>query len=390
MPPLSIILDADAIRPPLTGIGRYAYRLAEGLANHADIGDLRLLQRYRWYRYPADILRRWPVTDAPNLAVGNSPHEAAGLARLKRRVGRQLLSGLKWLRTRRYPRHIYHSPNYMLPPFPGLRVTTIHDLSVIRHPEFHPRDRVENLVRLFPGILRRCDLILTDSDFSRQEILDCFRLPDDRVRTVYLGVDRDYRPPADRDALTARLARYGLCPGAYVLSVGTIEPRKNLMRLIAAHGTLPQSLALDHPLVLVGETGWHSRPIHQAMQAAEAEGRLKYLNYVPEQDLLDIYAGARVFVCVSLYEGFGLPVLEAMASGIPVVCSRTTSLPEVGGTAVRYINPLYMESIAAGMQALLPDSQERRERIAAGLRQADLFRWEHTVSNTIKAYRSLL
>lgn len=242
--------------------------------------------------------------------------------------------------------------------------------------------------RVFPGILKRADLILTDSDFSRTEILDAFNLPEGGVKTIPLGVDARYRPRAP-ELLTEVLARYGLHGGEYALSVGTIEPRKNLERLIEAYRSLPTWLRTDFPLVLVGNEGWNSAAIHARIAEGQREGWLKYLAHIHEQDLPAVYAGARMFACVSLYEGFGLPVLEAMASGVAVLCSSAASLPEVGGDRVHYVNPLDGESIRDGLCLLLSDEAERNRLARGGQERAAQFTWERTVDDTVAAYMTM-
>lgn len=387
MTKLKLILSLDAIRPPLAGIGRYAYELARGLQTHPMVDEVRFQFRLGWIDNPGIALARCA-------AQGASETKNPGFARalvypLLRHVARRASPTLKVARALPFRDHIYHSPNYELPPFAGRRVSTVHDLSVFLHPEFHPAERVRHMRRIFPGMLRRGDLFLTDSWFSRGEILNFCRMPEDQVVAIHLGVDASYQPVSRHEAEVV-LRQHGLRYGEYVLSVGTIEPRKNLERLIAAYNTLPQAAKLACPLVLAGNEGWHSEAIHARMREGESEGWLKYLSFINEAELPCLYAGARLFACVSVYEGFGLPVLEAMASGVPVLCSDRASLPEVAGSAARYVDPLNVESIREGILALMMNDGERRERAASGLTQARKFTWERTVNETVGAYQKLL
>lgn len=381
MIPCRVILAIDAISPPLTGIGRYTLALAKGLAQHPEIDRLRLLDRLRW-RSAAEIL------NTPDKVVpGGVP---ATRHPLRRELGRRLLPILRYGQLRPYQDHLFHSPNYALPPFSGKSVSTLHDLSVLRHPEFHPEERVRHLKRLFPVILKRADLLITDSEFSRWEILEVLGVAPDRVRAIPLGVDPSYRPRPP-DEIQALMTLYGLRAGAYTLSVGTIEPRKNLLRLIEAYARLPQALRRAIPLVLAGSPGWRSEAIHERIESGVAEGWLHYLRYVAEADLPGLYAGARLFACVSLYEGFGLPPLEAMACGIPVIAAQAASLPEVvGSAAAALINPLETEAIRAALEELLEDDRKLQEARDLGLSQAAAFTWERTVAETLRAYQSLL
>ena len=386
MDPITVILSVDSLRQPLTGIGRYTYELAKGLAEHEEVDDVRLLDRYKWCQRADDLIDLKESSSIPSAS-----HRLSSSIRSKpllRDLSRAVVPVLKTLRCLPYRNYIYHSPNYALPAFPGKCVTTIHDLSVIRHPEFHPKERVDHLLSLFPSILRRADLILTDSEFSRCEIMDHFGVEPDRVVAVPLGVDPSFRPMAD-SIIDEVLPKYGLRRGQYTLSVGTIEPRKNLERLIQAYEGLPMTMRKEFPLVLVGNEGWNSESIHDRMQSAQSEGWLLYLRYVKETDLPSIFAGARLFACVSVYEGFGLPVLEALASGTAVVCSRAASLPEVGGTVARYVDALATDSIRSACQTILENDCQRRSLERLGLQQASGFSWERTVSDTVTAYKSI-
>ena len=160
--------------------------------------------------------------------------------------------------------------------------------------------------------------------------------------------------------------------------------------LIHAYRSLPIHIRTEYPLVLAGNQGWNSASIHQEIEAAQSGGWLKYLDYVAESDLPALYAGARVFVCVSLYEGFGLPVLEAMAAGAPVICSYVASLPEVGGGAVRYVDPLNQEAIRQALIELLESDALLPQMRQAGLKRAREFTWSRTVQSTVAAYQRLL
>lgn len=387
MSELKVILSLDAIRPPLAGIGRYAHELAKGLLIHPAVEQVRFQFRLGWIDNPDIVLLRCADQVARDSGAG-------GLSRsfaypLLRSVARRVSPTFKLARCIRFRDHLYHSPNYELPPFPGRRISTVHDLSVFRHPEFHPDERVQHMRRIFPSMLARGDLFLTDSEFSRREILDYCSLSEDRVVAVHLGVDARYQP-LDVGLADPVLRRYGLRYGEYALSVGTIEPRKNLERLIEAYRSLPDAIKRGCPLVLVGNEGWHSAAIHVQISEGQSEGWLRYLAYVNEGDLPALYTGARLFACVSVYEGFGLPVLEAMASGVPVVCSDCASLPEVGGQAVRYVDPLDVESIREGVLALLTNNSECSNRAAMGLAQSQQFTWKRTVNETVSAYARLV
>jgi alpha-1,3-rhamnosyl/mannosyltransferase len=383
--PIRLILPIESVTHPLTGIGRYTYELARGLMAHPSVSGVRLLRHLRWA--DPDRLESLAFQVARPQAVA-TPYKARDMGWV-RTYGRFVSPTLRSLRCLPFKNHIFHSPNYALPAFVGRSVSTIHDLSVFRHPEFHPDERIAHMRRIFPSILRRGDLFITDSEFSRQEILDYCGMAEDRVVSVPLGVDPRFRPMEQVDSGSA-LQGLGLVPGGYTLSVGTIEPRKNVELLIHAYRSLPIHIRTEYPLVLAGNQGWNSASIHQEIEAAQSGGWLKYLDYVAESDLPALYAGARVFVCVSLYEGFGLPVLEAMAAGAPVICSNVASLPEVGGGAVKYVDPLNQEAIRQALIELLESDALLPQMRQAGLKRAREFTWSRTVQSTVAAYQRLL
>ena len=378
---LKIILAVDAIRPPLTGIARYAFELARGLQNHPDIDQLQLLDRLRWIQAKTLSLSE----SSPEVLRANTRPSHPNP--MRRALGRMALPALRWARCLPYRDHVFHNPNYALPPFPGKSVSTLHDLSVLRHPEFHPEERVRHLAGLFPTIVKRADLLLTDSEFSRREILDCLKVDPERVLAIPLGVDAGFLAPPSPSSTT--LERHGLRPQGYVLSIGTIEPRKNLLRLIEAYETLPAPLRQECPLVLAGSEGWKSSEIHQKIREAERSGWLRYLSFVAEEDLVPLYGGARLFVCVSLYEGFGLPVLEAMASGTPVIASDAASLPEVIGDAGRLVDPTRTEAIRTALLETLEDESQLKSMGERGQTRAAAFTWEATIERTVSAYRRI-
>jgi alpha-1,3-rhamnosyl/mannosyltransferase len=233
--------------------------------------------------------------------------------------------------------------------------------------------------------MKKGSLFITDSEFSKTELLDFFPVDSERVVSIPLGADPIFQPRS-REAIEPVLARYGLVTKGYALSVGTIEPRKNVERLIDAYASLPKALRRQFPLVLAGGYGWNSTSIHEKIARYSQEGWLKYLTYVPDHDLACIYSGAKLFACVSHYEGFGLPVLEAMSSGVPVICSNAASLPEVGGNAVLYVKPNDQEQISKALLDVLSDDLKCEQLAAQGLARAQQFSWDKVVEQTIEAY----
>jgi alpha-1,3-rhamnosyl/mannosyltransferase len=181
----------------------------------------------------------------------------------------------------------------------------------------------------------------------------------------------------------------GLKFGSYSLFVGTIEPRKNLLNIIEAYGRLPEDLRSTYPFIVVGHPGWNSDSIHLKMRRAEKEGWLRYLGYTGENVLPHLYSGARCFLLPSTYEGFGLPILEAMASGIPVLTSPESAMEEVAGNAAHYCRADDIDSISEGIATVLSDEALREKMIRNSLARAKEFSWDKTIAKTIAAYRLL-
>jgi alpha-1,3-rhamnosyl/mannosyltransferase len=381
---LDLILGVDAINRPVTGIGRYAFELASGLRAHAQIDALRYFSMGRWVQWSS--LRALASTDTDT--QGKSLRSILAANRFAIRAYYHLMPQISRWQLRREAQALFHSPNYFLPPFPGRTVATVHDLSHILYPQFHPLARIEYMKRAVPDSLRLADHLITDAESVRQEVIQHFGWSADRISAVPLGVDAVFHPRAATQ-LQEFLTAHGLTAGAYSLCVGTIEPRKNIDRLLTAYESLPHQLRQHYPLVLAGASGWNSAAVHERIQNAQSAGWLRYLAFVLQADLPLLYAGARLLAYPSLYEGFGLPVLEAMASGVPVLTSNVASLPEVVGDAARLVNPLDTEAIASAIEQVLQDDSWCKSAAAKGLERASLFTWAKCVDQTVAVYRTV-
>ena len=284
---------------------------------------------------------------------------------------------------------LYHESNFLPFRFDGPTVITVHDLSYLRYPETHPRLRVEVMEKLLLPAIERASLVLVDSEFVRREVLSEFRPPPSKVVTTLLGVSSAYRPMGS-DEVEATLRTFGLQYRKFLLAVGTLEPRKNLVQALRAYKGLAAKLRDAYPLAIVGMKGWLVKDIEKEMEPLIRSGQVRLLGYVPAEALPQVYAGSRMLIYPSLYEGFGLPPLEAMASGAPVITSNQASLPEVVGDAGVQVHPHDLDGLVEAMRVLIEDDAEWHRRSALGLERARMFSWERCADATVAAYRTVL
>lgn len=357
-----VTLWIDALEPNPGGIGRYTWELAKGLAARGDL-SASFYGRGRVIADPGQLLRG-------------------------EKLGRR--GRLRAWRDRRTLRNsLVHGPNYFLPAFAESGVITVHDLSVFRFPETHPADRVAAFEREFDHSLSRAAHVITDTETVRRELVTDFGVDPAMVSSVPLGVDPGFRPMA-ADALLPGLKQWGLHPGRYGLCVSTLEPRKRISELIAAWRGLAPSLRESHPLVLCGGAGWRNEALRGEVERGVSEGWLKHLGFVDESVLPQLYAGAALFVYPSIYEGFGLPPVEAMASGIPQMVSRHSCLPEVCGDAPFYFDPDDAGAFRSGIEQCLTEDSWRRSSAARGIERARLYSWDRCINATVGIYQRVV
>lgn len=284
---------------------------------------------------------------------------------------------------------IFHSPDFVLPPVArAVKVLTIHDLSFLRVPECaDPRLRWY-LGQVVPRSVRRADFLLADSESTRRDLVELLGVPPDRVQVIYGGVDAMFAPVEDAEAL--RRAREKYARGRpFILAVGTLEPRKNYPTLIRAFARARQAARLPHALVIVGRKGWVYEPIFAAVDDLGLHDEVIFPGFVPDEELPALYNAADVLVTPSFYEGFGLPALEAMACGTPVIVSDVSSLPEVVGEAGVRIDPRDEAGLAEAIVRVVGDSALRVGLREAGLRRAREFTWDRAARELLGVYARL-
>jgi alpha-1,3-rhamnosyl/mannosyltransferase len=274
---------------------------------------------------------------------------------------------------------LFYATNHVRnPPRRGKLATTLHDLTTYTVPECHPPSHREMENSFIQNVVLRADAVIAISEHTRQDLIRIFDFPPERVEVIYQGIADAYFATTPEGVAAVR-ARYGL-DKPYILHVGTIEPRKNINTLFDAYERLKPSLREAFPLVLAGPIGWADAATIRRVQSPPAG--VRYLGYLPEGDLPFVTAGATVCVYPSLYEGFGLPVPQAMASGVAVLTSNVSSLPEVAGDAAILVDPRSQAEIAAGIERLLTSPSLREDLIATGRQRVQRFRWDRSAKQT--------
>jgi glycosyltransferase involved in cell wall biosynthesis len=276
---------------------------------------------------------------------------------------------------------VYHETTFFPAAINSVPVIyTLHDISLIKYRDKHPRERIWFFDLFFKRRLRYASHIVTVSNYIKSEIIDELGVPDHAVTCVAEAPAPIFSPKPEGEV--ARTLRLHSWPKEYVLFVGTLEPRKNLSTLIQALAMAKTKL----PLMLVGWLGWGGSEWLQEIQAHGLQERVILAGYVDEASLVSLYNGASVFVYPSFYEGFGLPVLEAMACGCPVICSNVSSLPEVAGDAALLIDPQSPEELSQALDKVLTDSEVRQQMVMRGLKRATEFTWHKTAAKTLDVF----
>jgi glycosyltransferase involved in cell wall biosynthesis len=282
---------------------------------------------------------------------------------------------------------LVHSPNYLLPPRRRARgIVTVLDLSFLLYPECADRGLVAFLEQAVPLSVAAADLVVAISEQTKRDLVALLDVPPERVAVVPLGVEPHFRPMTDEAALAAVRARLGIAE-PFILSVGTLEPRKNLTLLIAAFARLKRGRRWPHRLVLAGQPGWLYEDVFRAVERFGLADDVIFPGYVAEADLPALYSAADVFAYPSRYEGFGLPPLEALACGTPVVCADASSLPEVVGDAALLVPPTDEAALATALERLLEDTTLRATLRQRGLARAARFTWAACAAQMRELYR---
>jgi len=318
---------------------------------------------------------RWVTLPLPTRATGALWH------RLK------LPAPVEWITG---PVDVFHATDYLAPHCRKARqVVTVHDLSFLRHPEYAEPKLARFLASTVPEAVRRASLVLADSAFTRDEVVSLLGVPSAKAVVVYGGVSTHFQPPEDARQAAEVLARHGLSE-PYVLFLGRLEPRKNIGALLTAYKLLVDRRKDRGVLAIAGGRGWLYEPIFRLASELRLDGHVRFLNHVPDPDLPALLSRASVFVYPSHYEGFGLPPLEAMACGAPVVAGQAGSLPEVLGDAAVMVPPSDVEALASAIDRVQTDAAFRALLRARGYQRAARFTWPAAAKQLLAAYQQAL
>jgi glycosyltransferase involved in cell wall biosynthesis len=393
-PAMRVAIDTRSLRPPLAGIGHFTHRLTEAMLPLLS-SDETLLAFNGWALELLD--RRF----LDRIAAANSGNGSMGSQRAAGRAGRKLYNALRPVATvrkgvravqahrfRRNERHfdVFHAMNYVPAGAIGRPVLPfIHDLSHIRHPNLHPRDRVEWLQDQL-ALVAEAPLVQTNSQFSKGEITALLGIPAQRIHVTYAAAGADFQRAPDGDE--GWLARSKLTARRFILAVGTREPRKNFTSVAEAYVGLPENLRAQIPLVWCGPAGWGDLTLSPSAARAREVGQIRMAGYVLDRELAALYRNCTLFVMASVYEGFGMPVVEAMACGARIALSRIPVFEEIAGEYARYVEPLDVEEWGRAIREAVEQS---RDFSRIELRRPDLvrFSWRSSAAATLDLYRQL-
>jgi glycosyltransferase involved in cell wall biosynthesis len=363
------------------GIGRYTRELVNALARKSSDYDYHLFSA----KQPRELPVPDPVPSGDNITLHRAPLGERWLYRLWYRLNVPLQ--IQWFTGRL---DLFHSPDFVLPPVQGNIPTllTVHDLSFVHFPDTFTPSLVSYLNKTVAASVRRATHILADSKATKDDLVSIWNTRAEKVTVLYSGVNRKFRPESDARKSKLMRKKYGLGEEPYLLSVSTLQPRKNYQMLIRAFRQVADSY--PHHLVIAGNKGWLYEQIVEEVRAQELTERVSFIGFVDDNDLPTLYSAATLFVFPSLYEGFGLPLLEAMACGVPVLTSNSSCLPEVAGEAAIQLSPEIQEDWTRAMSETLGNPTRRTNMVAAGFLQAREFTWSEAAAQLLDVYQNLL
>jgi len=376
---INLAMGATSLIGSLTGIGNYTFNLSKALSKHPMVAT-DYFYGYSWSN-DLEVINAPKMSKLKKFISRNIPHAYHARRKAQQYAFSSGVSANKY--------NVYHEPNFIPMRFDGATVITIHDLSYVRFPEAHPIERIRMMNKMMPMAVEMAQCIIADSHYTKMEILTEYGVASEKVHVTHLGKSNDFYPRSSLDVMDV-VKKHGLVVGRYIIAVGTLEPRKNLIQAIRSYRALPEHVAQRFPLVIVGMRGWKENDLIADLEMLIKQGKAKMLGYVSNYDLPHLYTGARALVFPSVYEGFGLPVLEAMSCGVPVIVSNSSSIPEVVGDAGILVDVGDVDTMKSSIERVCEDDCEYSRLSQLGLDQAELFSWEQCADTTFLAYQYAL
>lgn len=398
---LRVGIDGTPLLGPRTGIGHYTANLCTAMMRTEPSLQLQFFYGFSWSdRMPEDVpedvseksqntIRRSLLRLASHVVRYSVRIFGPRVAIFRKRILAHMEKSVFRRGIKNFGLNIIHATNSYMHPSATPTIITVCDISCFRHPETHPEQRVQWQRKTLPKSLHGASHVLTISEFTKNELIDYFGISPEKITVAYMGVNRCFRP---RDfAQTIRvLNKFNLPWQEYILSVGTIEPRKNLQTLIEAYTRLPARISTKFPIAIVGMRGWKESSFIKSLDPLVRKGSVRLLGYVDQDELPLLFNGARIFAYPSIYEGFGIPVAEAMATGIPVVTSNSASLPEIVGDSALLVDPLNIESWTETLHRALLDEELRVTLRTKGIERVRYFTWDQCAKKTLDVYKRTL
>ncbi len=381
---MKIAINTIPLLSPLTGVGNYTYHVAKHLHPLDPESDFTYF--YGFYSKKLSLNEN---------GGGLLDKRFEGIFRAKkllsrvplcREAAKKALGAINKLSLKRFD--LYFEPNFIpLDIKAGRTVVTVHDFAFLKRPEWLPRDRAAYMKKNFRAKIGRADRVIVVSEFTKKEALDLLDIPEEKVRVVHNGFDSTTFRPYSPDELGPLREKYGL-PERFILFVGALEPRKNIESLIRAYLKLDERVRKGCKLIIAGPGGWKNKVLMELIR--EQKEDIRWVGYMAGTELGELYNLAEAFIYPSFYEGFGIPLLEAMACGCPVVTSGAASMPEVCGDAACYVDPHDVEDISRGIHEVMSDDALRETMTRKGLERAGLFSWERSAREHLELFKECL
>ena len=368
-----------------SGIGRYTLELVNALIRRNEM-ELSYFDGYK-------VLQNLPILNPNNKKKFNFKNYIKKI--LKKSKFKNLYDLNYYIRSTlfktssyRKSTNLYHEPNYISYKYDGLKVVNVHDLSWIHFPDAHPQERVNFLNKRIERSMKDANLIITDTEFIKKDIINFFPETKNKIQNIYLGVSDDFKLRNSSD-VNKTLNKYNLKFKKFFLFVSTIEPRKNLINILNAYNICPKKIKDQYPLIICGSNGWLSKDILEHINSLSKNNDIRRIGFIDDSDLFNLYSSCHTFLYPSLYEGFGLPVLEAMKSGAPVITSENSAMSEISNGSSLLVNPLNIEQISTNIIQLVENKELYENFVKKGLNNCKKFSWDKTAKELTDSYNTI-